>query len=102
VAKTKMPGTLRISGRDYDLAAEGKSCLNVETMGMHYPWDNRIILNDSTAPGQIRSTSLHEVLHACDNDAGTGLDEQAVTSLSSLLFAALRDNPQWVKWMMGW
>lgn len=96
----RTPKTLRIGGRRVRVKVEHSGSLNTSIMGRHNGWENVISLDDSLAPDELRACALHEVFHDIDQLCGTGLDEQAVTSLASVLFATLRDNPGFVLWLM--
>lgn len=57
-------------------------------------------------PQQIRSTVLHEVLHACALTAGIDttvkLDQETLIGrVEPILFGVLRDNPDLVKWLQA-
>ncbi|WP_143206403.1 hypothetical protein [Singulisphaera sp. GP187] len=75
--------------------------LNRDTMGLHSPWNGTITLDSALAPDQQKATAVHEILHDLDTLVGTGLSEKDVTALASVLFAAIRDNPALMKWLMG-
>ena len=56
------------------------------------------------APGNLRDTLLHEVLHACWHTASlssSAADEEEVCSrLSTVLLSVLRENPQLVEFLV--
>jgi len=48
----------------------------------------------------VRSTLVHEILHAIDYYLGENLSERVVTSVSNMLFAVLKDNPDVVAYLL--
>ena len=60
-----------------------------------------ITVDPNQAPSQVRETLLHELLHACSQEAGMDetQEEQTVNAQAPRLLAALRDNPDLVAWL---
>lgn len=93
------PKVIKLSGRRVNLEIT-RSNLNREIMGMHLGWYNHISLNADMAPDQIKAIAVHEILHDLDLLVGVGLSEEQNTALASVLFAAIRDNPKLMLWLM--
>lgn len=64
----------------------------------------RIDFDDTVSPSQQRDTLLHEVLHAILTDSPFRLsnddEERAIRAVTPGLLAALRDNPDLVKFLL--
>lgn len=95
----KMPKTIRLAGRRVRMIMENPT-LNYGLQGVHCSWSNKIALNSGMADDQIKATAVHEIVHDLEELVGVGMSEKDVTAFSSVLFAALRDNPDLVRWLM--
>jgi len=49
---------------------------------------------------QLRDTLLHECLHVLDYGLALDLKEEQVHSLACGIYALLKDNPQFAKWLL--
>lgn len=65
-----------------------------------------ISLNPELAPDQMRSTLVHECLHALVSVSGVQIqegcddpEERAVAALEAPLYALIRDNPKLIAWL---
>ena len=65
----------------------------------------RIAINKHQAPGFLRDSLFHEVLHACWQDSGLydperkEVEERVVSHLSPWILNVLRDNPRLVAFL---
>jgi hypothetical protein len=96
-----MPRVVRLSGRRVRVNIEQAPALNTAVRAVHEGWKNLITLDSTLAPDERRAVVVREMLHDLDMLCGTDLKEQDVASLASVLFAALRDNPKLVAWLMS-
>lgn len=62
----------------------------------------RILVNKELHPESQIETAWHEVNHGVENAGGLNLKENDILVLSRLQFAAMRQNPDLVRWVMGW
>ena len=60
----------------------------------------RIILASHNNHDRKRECTLHEILHALEKATETPLEEAQVGRIARGLFAVLRDNPEYVAWLM--
>jgi hypothetical protein len=59
-----------------------------------------ILVREKTALGYMQDTLLHETIHAIDETLVTGMTEQQVSNIASVLLAVLKDNPEFTKWIL--
>jgi len=59
-----------------------------------------ILVREKSALGYQQDTLLHETIHAIDETLVTGMTEQQVSNLASVLLAVLKDNPEFTKWIL--
>ena len=93
------PAALRIGGQDWTVQLRSLADRYGETAKRRL----RITLARGQAPGHMRDTLLHEVLHAAwsvnppldDEDQ----EERVVAALAPWLLLALRDNPDLVAFL---
>lgn len=96
----KMPQTLKVGPYVYTVVgdpgmADDGDLGKVDLEGL------RIVLDDSLAPTQVRSTLLHEVLHTCAFAVGIDGDvrltqEDFIVRVEAMLLGVLRENPAFV------
>lgn len=48
----------------------------------------------------MKAVAVHEMVHDLEDLVGLKLSEKDVTAFGSVLFAAMRDNPAFVKWLI--
>jgi DNA gyrase inhibitor GyrI len=48
----------------------------------------------------MQDTLLHETIHAIDETLITGMTEQQVSNIASVLLAVLKDNPEFTSWIL--
>ena len=66
-------------------------------------WDfntHTLHVNKEGPIDELRETVLHETLHALESMHGFTIPEATVRSMSSGLFAVLRDNKAFAKWIL--
>ena len=66
-------------------------------------WDGAkgtILLNVDADEDKLRITFLHELLHCIDDLLGINLKHSAVYSLSQVLWAVLKENPELTDWLI--
>ena len=78
--------------------------------GIHLPHDLVIGLDPTQDPGVLRTTLLHELLHACFNLSnepfrrvslkGMEMEEYIIGHLETTLLSVLRDNPDLVAFLV--
>lgn len=73
-----------------------------ESDGRIFHDQQRILVNKELHPESQIETVLHEVNHGIENAGGLNLKENDVLVFSRLQFAAMRQNPDLVRWVMGW
>jgi len=102
-----LPTRLRILGKDWRVSHEPDLIAQKQSYGrcqiaratIQYttvddeggPWDEAM----------IRDTVLHEAVHAISESLGLDLRERQVLALGASLLALLRENPDFVRWLMG-
>jgi hypothetical protein len=95
-----MPREILLSGRRISLTTETPK-LNLNLMGVHHQSLNYIVLDGSMPPDQLKAIAVHEIVHDLEEIVGVGMTEQDVTAFSSVLFAAIRDNPKLMAWLQS-
>lgn len=79
---------------------------NSKPFGMTVHAKELITIDPSQSEGMKRDTVLHEVLHACffcvglHNVVGFEDEEKIIASLSPMLLYVLRNNPDFVEYLM--
>lgn len=96
----RLPSVLRIIGKQYKTALVDKVD-DQDSDGESDPVSQRIILAKSQTFEPARETTLHELVHAIDHQMGLGLKEKQVEGLGVGIFALMRDNPSFVRWLMA-
>lgn len=95
------PALLRIVGLDTLLLVRGEEDTYLsDKMGYCDFRQSRIVLSQGNSPTSMRETAVHEVLHAVDHAVQSGLSEQDVHRLGRALYAVLRDNPEFTRWLL--
>ena len=83
---------IKILGKKYDIVFKDDSVLNTGMVGHYDGTKNRIDILRGMSKDQTNETILHESIHAISDALGLELEERDVTSLSTAIFAVLRDN----------
>lgn len=108
-----LPKKIKVGPFDYavddDLPALRKEmvALKAELLGWSDEITLRISINPEQAPGMLRDTLLHEVLHQVFNMTGQADEwgkegaEEAILRLTPALLAVLRENPKVVDYLTG-
>jgi hypothetical protein len=87
--------TIRISGHTYELhLVKPDKHLSAENVGRFSIKDHAITLDSTQRPAELRSTLLHELIHAADiYHCGDTLSEEQVLGIERGLWAIFADNP---------
>lgn len=96
----RLPKILRIIGKQYKTELVDKVDEH-DSDGESDPISQRIILAKSQTYEPARETALHELVHAIDHQMGLGLKEKQVEGLGVGIFALMRENPSFVRWVMA-
>lgn len=96
---------LRINGRNYRLLFKWENDLcgdvNAGKINGRCDHENTTLTVSRNLPGgSRRCVALHEIIHAVSANSGCGLAEPQVEALTNGIFAALRDNPKFAKWLL--
>jgi hypothetical protein len=59
-----------------------------------------ILVREKKALAYMQDTLLHETIHAIDETLITGMTEQQVSNIASVLLAVLKDNPEFTSWIL--
>lgn len=90
------PETITVLGLPYRVTVgkveEARALVDFERL--------EISLSDSLHPHLRREALLHEVIHACEDAGEFSLKEHQVARLSKTLFAVLRENPGFARWLL--
>lgn len=110
----KPPGKVKVGHLTYAVEVSAKRCSDADVMyGQSDMRTAEIILNPAQCDGQLRDTTLHEVLHALMDQMGvqkggdkallatTDDEERMVHALAPLLLGVLRDNPDLVAFLVA-
>lgn len=96
-----MPSSVRVLGMDMAVVVHTADDAHMDDkFGYCDNLRMRIVLSESNTPSQMRETCLHEVVHAVDWAVKADMEEDQVGRMARGLFAVLRDNPGFVKWIM--
>jgi len=92
----KLPKSFRLFGKPWTikrrkLKESGNCC--------HYKAEVQLDPR-KTSSGQIKTTLLHEVVHAIEGDMDIKISEKDVNRISVGLYAWMKDNPKVVKWLL--
>lgn len=98
---TGCPTKLRFGGQKYfvkfvtDLKQRGKVLL-----GLCVYEKNEILLNPDQGLDSLKSTLLHEAIHAGANALDWDAKEATVIKIEKLIFSLLRENPGFIRWLL--
>ncbi len=96
-----MPSSVRVLGMDMAVVVRtGDDAHMDDKFGYCDNLRMRIVLSENNTPSQMRETCLHEVVHAVEWAVKADMEEDEVGRMARGLFAVLRDNPSFVKWIM--
>lgn len=97
-----MPKQIRLAGRVFRLEEVGESAgFRGNTMGQYVPMEGKILVMAQMSDDQKKASVMHELFHDLDNQTDCSLSEHQVNSMAAFMFAALRDNPDLVAWLMS-
>lgn len=99
--KPKRPTSVRLIGRTFSINWIDSDAFHEHYMGRYIESRTEIQLSSRLNHEQEKAIAMHEIVHDLDRQAGTGLDERGVNALSLMMFAVMRDNPDFVKWIMS-
>jgi|SRR3990172_3263931 len=92
------PQTLRIGGVEYKilypLEIKGK------LMGECDHDKSLILISQDQSQVMIQSTLLHEAIHTSAHHIDWKPREDTVRKIEKMIFALIRDNPEFVKWLL--
>ena len=94
------PTKLRIIGKTFQIKTFEPNPLANGLQGFHDSNLQVITLQTGNGFDDARDTLLHEVIHAIDYGIQVNLEERQVHALASGLYAVMRDNPDFVAWLM--
>jgi hypothetical protein len=97
--KVKMPSSVRLAGRTFPIEVSAK--VGKSVLGRYRPVEGKIMVAPGMSDDQTKAVVLHEMFHDFSNNSTNDLTEVQVNSMAALTFAALRDNPDLVAWMMS-
>ena len=95
------PTKLKFGGQHYlvrlkdGLKQRGKSLL-----GLCVYEKNEILLNPNQGLDSLKSTLLHEALHAGANALDWDAQEATVIKMEKVVYALIRENPSLVRWLL--
>ena len=95
------PTKLRFGGQKYtiryveELQQKGKALL-----GLCVCEKNEIRLNPDQGADSLKSTLLHEAIHAAAHALDWEAKEATVVKVEKLVFALLRENPGFARWLL--
>lgn len=92
------PSVVHIAGQKVDMKTDPS--LRLAGVAGTFEFQSSEILLDATlTPEAQKATAVHEVVHGIDMAAGTRMKERDVCAFSSLLFAFIRENRQFIDWI---
>lgn len=94
----KQPTKLRIAGQTVQMGCVG-GLREREVAGTFEFQESLILLDHGMCNESRKATAVHEVVHAIDLAAGTKMEEHDVCGFGSILFAFIRDNPDFIAWV---
>lgn len=92
----RIPNRIKIGWKEYDVVmAPSRLNSGAELYGQ-IDYDAGVItLRESSTPDQMRSTLIHETLHAVSEMYGLELEEKLVTDLANALYTVIKDNQEY-------
>lgn len=96
----KRPDTVRIFGKTFTVETQPSGRIEHDYNGQVDFSAQVITLASDLHPEKERETVLHELVHGIEMALGLKISEQSVQSLGAGLFVILRENPEWVRWIM--
>ena len=96
------PKTLRILGMDWEIIIDNEAAAEFQALGQTHHQFQRILLSGLHKPQQQKLASLHEVGHATEGYycAKDRLKEEQISRFTTNFFQVMRDNPEWVRWLI--
>jgi hypothetical protein len=93
----KIPKEVVVMGKSYTVGPLSEECGD---FGRCMAGNQRIQIKANQAPGQLRDTLLHEVLHAVSYELYLELEERQVHILANGLLDTLRRNPKFTQFLL--
>lgn len=99
---TACPTKLQFGGQKYivkfikDLKRKGQDLL-----GLCVYEKNEILLNPDQGLDSLKSTLLHEAIHAGASALDWEAKEATVVKVEKLVFALIRENPGFIRWLLA-
>ena len=101
---SETPKVIKINGMRWTVALLDRIEMFRKTdeklFGQCCPSENEVRIRSDVPPDRTRSVLWHEIFHAIEMDAGYDFAEEQVRAMSHGLFVVLRDNPQFVEWLL--
>lgn len=99
---TLPPGTIRIIGKYYTVTVDtiNSDLVSNNQLGQARNAQCKLLLDSNQDQQQMRDTLLHEVIHAIDYSLNLRMKERQVHALAAGLLATLRENPDFVRWLL--
>ena|ERR1051325_1486693 len=104
----RAPKRIQISPFEYKVLYDNDRVKEHDADGIHVRLKQEIAVGSDQAPEMERDSVLHEAIHACfaqtpmfeNSDEGYKHEERIVQSLTPRLLALLRNNPEFVEYLM--
>lgn len=97
----KMPATVRMAGRTFKLILADDGFQRETVLGQYEVRPGIIRIRNGMDDDTTKAVVLHELFHDFDYQSCGTLTETQINSVAALTFAALRDNPKLVAWLMS-
>lgn len=82
---------MKILGNEYEII-EADATIMDDKIGLCDTINHRIYLREGLNQSVLKSTLIHEIIHAIDLAMQIGLEEKQVEALGNGLFAIMKDN----------
>jgi hypothetical protein len=106
----KPPKEIKVGAFTYKTRFDLEACIAAGTTGFCLPDQSLLIITPANSSDAMRDTVLHEILHGVWNQTGLKIKypdgdpdspgEDIIFQLTPRLMALLRDNPEFVKFLM--
>ena len=97
--KNKMPTKVRVLGRIFKIKSL-KDDEHLDADGIMINDEQLIGVREKEVLSYMQDTLLHETIHAIDETLFLKMTERQVSNLASVLYAVLKDNPEFTKWIL--
>lgn len=99
-----LPKRVRVLGRTYDVEYQPIVRATPRGRKLRGYCDHgaqKLVIEFPQQPSLLRSTVLHEALHATADTIGFKWSEKMVEQAEQVMFALLRDNPPLTRWLIS-